>query len=283
MYIHSTYKQISDITDVAIYRKQLKEISKINLRQSSKFNVIAVFGALKCLENIPYDKDLAIYLASEYSCTKNMMNVITQVNTKDEFVMPFDFLNINTNNVGFFISQALNTVGKSLNITAQDLSFEKAFELAYFDLLSNEAKEALIGGVDESLEDVISDYKLIHNLENQKTKDGTAWMFISPKKTNALAKIKELGIYENIEELNSKLRTISCDKISLNQYAKKYKNFLEIRPDLVIEQKDEFYGTSAAGYIINLLAYSGELIHISLDSKKRAYLFCFEKENSGSL
>ncbi len=279
MYIHSTYKQINEIKDASIYRKQLKEISKINLRQSSKFNVIAVFGALKCLENISYDKNLSIYLASEYSCTHNMLNVITQVNTKDDFVMPFDFLNINTNNVGFFIAQALETVGESLNIAAQDLSFEKALEMAYFDLMCGAATEALIGSVDESLEDIINDYELVHNLENQKIKDGTAWIFLSPEKTGAIAKIKELLIYENIEELNLKLNTISYDKISLNQYAKKYKDDLEIDQNLIIKQPDEFYGTAAAGYIVNLLTYEKELIHISLDAKKRAYLFIFEKKN----
>jgi 3-oxoacyl-(acyl-carrier-protein) synthase len=172
MYIRSIYKQISDIEEVSVYRKQLKEISKINLRQSSKFNVMAVLGAMKCMKNISYDKNLSIYLASEYSCTQNMLNVITQVNTKDDMVMPFDFLNINTNNAGFFIAQALDTVGSSLNITSWDLSFEKALEMAYSDLLLNEATEALIGGVDESLENIIDDYKLIHNLENQKIKDG---------------------------------------------------------------------------------------------------------------
>lgn len=278
MYIHATYKQINDITEVGIYRKALKEISKINLRQSSKLNVMAVLGALKCLENISYAKTLSIYLASEYSCTQNMLNVITQVNSKDDFVMPFDFLNINTNNVGFFISQALETVGTSINITSQDLSFEKALELACFDLNCGNAAEALIGGVDESLEDIISNYELVHNLENQKIKDGTAWMFLSTQKKGALAKIKELKIYENIEELNARLKTITPNKISLNQYAKKYQNDLAIEQKLILKQADEFYGTASAGYIINLLRFEKELLHISLDAKKRAYLFLFEKE-----
>ncbi|MFT5703082.1 MAG: hypothetical protein ACI9TO_000443 [Rickettsiales bacterium] len=280
MYIHSVFKQISEIQNSSIYKKQLKEISKINLRQSSKLNVIAVYGALKCLENISYDKNLSIYLASQYSCTQNMLNVITQVNTKDDFVMPFDFLNINTNNVGFFISEALGTIGKSLNVTSEDLSFEKAFELAYFDLMRFETKEALIGGVDESLENIINDYELINNLENHKTKDGTAWMFLSSKKEGALAKIKALEIYQNIENLNSHLESITYDKISLNQYAKQYKNDLKIDQNLIIKQQDQFYGTSAAGYLVDLLKYKKELIHISLDSKKRAYLFILEKIKS---
>jgi len=277
MYIHSTFKQIEEIKSVSHYKKQLKTLSKINLRRSSKFNIIAVYGALKCLDDISYDENLSIYMASEYGCTQDMLKVLTQVNTKDDMVMPFDFLNVNTNNVGFFISEALNTTGKNINITSQDLSFEKAFELAYYDLLFKECREALIGGVDESLDDIIDNNKLIHNLENKKTKDGTSWIFISSQKTNAIAKIKKLEIYKNIEELNADLKTICYDKISLNQYAKKYQSDLDINKELILEQKDEFYGTSSAGYIINLLTYNNELLHISLDSKNRAYLFLFSK------
>jgi len=277
MYIHATYKQINEISDVGIYRKQLKEISKINLRQSSKLNVMAVLGALKCLENISYDKNLSIYLANEYSCTQNMINVVSQVNSSDGLVMPFDFLNINTDNVGFFIAAALNSNGNNVSITSQDLSFEKAFELAYFDLISGETLETLVGGVDESLENVINNYEIIHNLENKKTRDGTAWIFLSAKKDGAIAKIKELKVFENIAELNATLATIKVDKISLNQYAEKYKKELAIEQNLIIQQEDEFYGTSSAGYIVNLLRYSTDLLHISLDAKKRAYMFLFEK------
>lgn len=277
MYIRSTHKQINSIQATAIYKKQLKEISKINLRQSSKFNVMAVLGALKCLKDISYNENLAIYTASEYSCINNMLNVITQVNTDDDFVMPFDFLNINTNNAGFFISEALGTHGHNINVTSEDVSFEKAFELAYFDLASNQSKEVLIGGVDESLEEIISDNELIHNLENAKINDGSCWVFVTPEKLNAIAEIKEIQIYSNIEELNSKLRTVNCDKISLNQYAKKYQDQLSINKNLIIKQRDEFYGTSSAGNMIDLLKYKKELLHIGLDSKKRAYLFLFKK------
>lgn len=277
MYIRSIYKQVEEIKDVSFYRKQLKEISKINLRQSSKLNILAVIGALKCAQNVSYDKNLAIYLASEYSCTHNMLSVITQVNTKDDIVMPFDFLNINTNNVGFFISEALGTLGNSLNVASQDLSFEKAFELAYFDLSQGAIMEALVGGADESLEDVINDYKLVHNLYSQKIKDGTSWMLISNSKEGSFAEVKDYLFFANIEKLNQALKAINCDRISLNQYAKKYKNDLAINQNLIIEQKDEFFGTGSAGYIADLLSYSGNLIHISIDERKRAYLFLFER------
>jgi len=278
MYIHSTYKLINDNSEASIYRKDLREISKMNLRQSSKFNIIAVLGALRCLTNVSYDKNLSIYLSTQYSCIKNMISVVHQANIKGEIVMPFDFLNVNTNNVGFFIAQTLGTLGNHLNITVQDMSFEKAFELAYFDLLHGEASEALIGGVDESLQDVPETHKLISNVENLEMKDGSCWIFISPKKDGAIATIKAVETYENLSELNAKLNAINYDQLTLNQFARKQKDSLAINQNLLLPNQNEFYGTESAALIISLLTTNQKhLAHISLDAKQRAYLFLLEK------
>ncbi len=85
--------------------------------------------------------------------------------------MPFDFLNINSNNVSFYVSQALESKGKNMVLTSHDLSFEKALELALFDLEIDEVKDALIGNVDESLDGINNFNKYISNVEknHQKT------------------------------------------------------------------------------------------------------------------
>ena len=272
MYIHSTYKEILNIEDIKQYKNKIKELSSINLRRSSKFNILAIYGALKCLENTTCSKYLSIYIASEYSCTSDMLKVLLQSNIKEEFVMPYDFLNVNTNNVGFFISKALNTFGKNINITSKNLSFEKAFELAYYDLLYDESIEALIGGVDESLNNIRH-----HDIEHKEYKDGTSWIHLSNNKTNAIAKIISIESFPSIKELNMYLKDISYDKLSLNLYAQKFIEELLIKKEKIIKQEDEFYGTYSAGYIINLLKKESKLLHISLDERKKAYLFFFHK------
>ena len=236
MYIHSTYKEILNIEDIKQYQNKIKKLSSINLRRSSKFNILAIYGALNCLKNKIYTKDLSIYIASEYSCTSDMLKVLLQSNIKEEFVMPYDFLNINTDNISFFISKALDTFGKNINITSKHLSFEKAFETAYCDLLYDEITEALIGGVDESINNIRHP-----DVQHKNYKDGTSWMHLSNNKRNAIAKIISIESFPSIKELNIYLRNISYDKLSLNLHAQK-----------IIKQEDEFYGTYSAGYIINL-------------------------------
>lgn len=277
MYIKTIYKQVNENKSAKDYRKDLKEISSLNLRRNSKFNVMAVYGAIKTLNNVKYKDTLSTYLSSEYGCIEDLLKVLNQINSDDSMIMPFDFLNVNTNNTGFLISQALKTVGNNINITCEDLSFEKAFELAYFDFHFKKVDEVLIGGVDESLNNVPSSNFVINNLENLVSKDGSSWIYINEDKTDSLAKVKYFDFFTDLNKLNSYLKTIDYKIVGLNQFAKKYVSELKINKNLIFENQDNFYGTYSIANIIDILNEKEEnSIYISLDNKKRAYLFYFE-------
>ncbi|ADG93964.1 hypothetical protein Arnit_2313 [Arcobacter nitrofigilis DSM 7299] len=277
MYIKSIYKQVNENKSAKEYRKDLKEISSLNFRRNSKLNVMAVYGALKALENIKYKDNLSIYLASEYGCIEDLLKVLNQINSKESFVMPFDFLNVNTNNTGFLISQALQTIGNNINVSSEDLSFEKAFELAYFDFHFKKVDEILVGGVDESLDNVSNHNSFINNLDNLDSKDGSSWLYINNDKTNSLTEIKHFEFFTNLEELNKYLKTIDYKIVGLNQFAKKYVSELQIDKNLIYKSKNNFCGTYSVPDIIDLLKEKEESsVYISLDSKKRAYLFFFK-------
>ncbi len=277
MYIKTIYKQVNENKSAKDYRKDLKEISSLNLRRNSKFNVMAVYGAIKTLNNVKYKDTLSTYLSSEYGCIEDLLKVLNQINSDDSMIMPFDFLNVNTNNTGFLISQALKTVGNNINITCEDLSFEKAFELAYFDFHFKKVDEVLIGGVDESLNNVPSSNFVINNLENLVSKDGSSWIYINEDKTDSLAKVKYFDFFTDLNKFNSYLKTIDYKIVGLNQFAKKYVSQLKINKNLIYENQDNFYGTYSIANIIDILNEKEEnSIYISLDNKKRAYLFYFE-------
>ncbi|WP_375724333.1 hypothetical protein LXN10_02260 [Arcobacter sp. KX21116] len=277
MYIKSIYKQVNENKSAKEYRKDLKEISSLNFRRNSKLNVMAVYGALKALENIKYKDNLSIYLASEYGCIEDLLKVLNQINSNESFVMPFDFLNVNTNNTGFLISQALQTIGNNINVSSEDLSFEKAFELAYFDFYFKKVDEILVGGVDESLDNVSNHNSFINNLDNLDSKDGSSWLYINNDKTNSLTEIKHFEFFTNLEELNKYLKTIDYKIVGLNQFAKKYVSELQIDKNLIYKSKNNFCGTYSVPDIIDLLKKKEESsVYISLDSKKRAYLFFFK-------
>lgn len=278
MYIKSMFKQINENQATKFYRDQIKNISNMNLRRNSKFNIMSIYAALKTLENISYEKNLSIYLASEYGCMEDLVKVLEQINDENSMLMPFDFLNVNTNNTGFLIAQALNTIGNNINITSEDLSFEKAFELAYFDYQIKKVDEILIGGVDESVNAISNHNSIIHNLENAISKDGSAWLYLNDKKDDSIAKIESFEFFPTLEELNIAIENLDYQLVGLNQFAKKYQNELKIKEDLIYKNSnDNFYGTYSVADIIDILDEKKKSsIYISLDTKKRAYLFHFQ-------
>ena len=90
MYIHHTYSINNKNENIKVYKSFLKEISKINLRRSSKFNILAVLGALQCMKEKNYSNNMGIYVASEYGSITSVKTVLGQV-SQDSIVMPFDF------------------------------------------------------------------------------------------------------------------------------------------------------------------------------------------------
>ncbi|MFA7082955.1 MAG: hypothetical protein WC141_00305 [Arcobacteraceae bacterium] len=281
MYIQSMFSYIKERQSTSQYKQLLKPLCALNLRRTSKFNLMAIYGAINTLNRLSYGKELSIYIASEYGCVEDLFEVLRQIKEEESILMPFDFLNVNTNNTGFFIAQALDTNGNNINVSSENFSFEKAFELAYFNFQTQNKNEILIGAVDESVEEIPNHNSIINNLENATSKDGSSWLYINNKKENSIAKVKSFNFFTNLKELNQYLKEIAYGKIGLNQYARKYQSELEIDKDLILKNEDNFYGTYSASDIIDLLNQQNKLsIYISLDSKKRAYLFWFEESDT---
>ena len=264
MYIHKTYKFISENKKSKEYRTQLKQISKINLRRSSKFNILAVIGAINCTKEINLSSNIGIYVSTEYGPISDVQNVLKTVSEDNHIVMPFDFLNINTNNVGFYVSQALNAKGKNMVLTSRYISFEKTLSLAAFDFETKSVNDILIGGVDESLEDIENYDNYLKQSENLESKDGSCWFYANNKKENALAKITEVEEFNDINALKLSLKE-SYSKITLNQFAEKDEKVLSLINKDNILNTNEFYGSEGVLKLLELMEYRGKNLHIAKD------------------
>ena len=200
MYIHAHFFLKEAPQSTSHYKKALAELSKINMRRANKFNLLSVYGALSCMRDITPSKRLGIYLSSEHGPVESLKNVLTQVSQENGVVMPFDFLGINTN-ASFYVFQALNAQGKHMMLTSHHLSFEKALELAFFDLQTANVEDALIGYVDESLT-FIQDYETYTPNEHNTHLDMSLWLYANTTKENAIAHIESCESFETLESLN---------------------------------------------------------------------------------
>lgn len=140
--------------DVSVYKTMLKEVTSINIRRSSKFNTLAIYGALKCLENVKYPKDLSVYIVTKYGPVTSVVHALKK-HKNSEQTSPFDFLNMQGNNASFYVAKALNVEGKNMVLTTKNHSLVEGLEFAKFDMKLGDTKKALVGLVDESVDGIL--------------------------------------------------------------------------------------------------------------------------------
>lgn len=264
MYLHATSHVLNPLLDIKAYRTLLKPLSSINLRRSSKFNILAVYGALLCMNEVKTSQQFGIYVATEYGPIMDVHNVLNTVNMDNFIIMPFDFLNINSNNVSFYVSKALDAVGKNMVLTSEEVSFEKALQLALFDLETKDVQDVLIGAVDESLEEIPEYSKYTSNVLKQQSFDGSFWLYGNENKENALAQILCIKEYENTEALLQRL-PLENSTISCNQFAACNEALKKAAKTVLIPKA--FFGCDGAVAFFELLEYKGEVYHVAQDKQ----------------
>ncbi|MDC0932241.1 hypothetical protein OAR97_00185 [Arcobacteraceae bacterium] len=266
MYIHKKYLINNESRDIKEYKTLLKKISRLNLRRSSKFNILAILGALNCVDKKNLSDNTGIYVSSEFASITSVKKVLDN-NEKNSMIMPFDFLNINSNNVSFYVSQSLESNGKNMLLTSDELSFERAIELALFDIEIGEINDALIGLVDESLLSITDFSKYAVISDNTGCNDYSGWLYLNQDKENALCKISTVAAFSSLEKFDNLISTFDSNQIYANKNAKKYldlksKNKLDITISTTIESIIDFLDKDYK-----------EMIYISMDSRSKGYLF----------
>jgi hypothetical protein len=265
MYIHKTFHNTPENQNISYYKKELKALSSINLRRSSKFNILAVIGALKCMENCTFSTNMSIYVASEYGSISSVKKVLEQV-SRNELVMPFDFLNINTNNVSFYVSQALESTGKNMVVTSEYFSFEKALELAMFELETKEVEDVLIGRVDESLQDIHDFNQYLTPYTQTNSYDISSWIYLNNKSQNALAQIEYIQTIHGINHLKKILKSLEIEHINLTPYTKEH------APHSLFNHLKECSFSYYSNFIELLTHSSHHIVHISMDQNQNIIL-----------
>ncbi len=206
MYIHNFFTlQNDEHLSTLEYKKMLSTLCSINTRRFNRFNTLAVYGAMKCLDKSIHSENIGVYMATECGPVESLRNVLQQINDKSGILMPFDFLGLNTS-ASFYVAQALQSKEKHMVLSAHQLSFEKAIQLAYYDLQHNELEEVLIGKVDIAL-DFIENYEKYITEENAKYQEQSCWIYANNNPKNAICKIDRIEEYSNREDVLAKYNT----------------------------------------------------------------------------
>ncbi len=258
MYIKSFFKYQNSYLDDKEYKKLLKSITDFDLRRISKFNLLALYGSINATKDIDLDKNPTIYIATNNACVDEIYRVLKELKDTND-VAPFDFLGINTNNTGFYISKALGINALSYTISSSDLILEKSLELAFNDYKNSVSNSFLIGLTDSSMQNISQD--------GSKTQDNSSWLYLDGTKDGSKALIKDLKFFSSLDHLNLHLQTISYKNIILNAPTK------ELSDEILINKNSNLL----FGDIFFAIEHTHKnSLYIATNSKRRSYLITLE-------
>ena len=181
-------------------------INKISIRRMSKITKMGIATAQSALKNANIVIPDAIITGTGMGCLENSEKFLKSIiENKEEFLSPTAFIQSTHNTVGSQI--AINLKCKNYNMTYVHGSI--SFELALFDsqllISENQAKNILVGGIDELGKKIVDDtLKLENDFKNGinvPLSEGSHFFIISSIKTsNSLAILKGIEIYHKISE-----------------------------------------------------------------------------------
>lgn len=180
-----TFQFAHESQPLAVYKGWLKEHSSLNIRRAGKFNTLALYGALNCMQGVRFSDNLGIYIVSRYGPVSDVAEVLA-MQKQGYKPTPFDFLNISGNNAAFYIAKALNANGRNMVITTQNNHLDDGMTLARLDKHLGLIDDALVGWVDESIDGILPandrsiDANAIDDNAAAITPDISHWVYVEP-------------------------------------------------------------------------------------------------------
>lgn len=190
LYIHSHARYLSKPANgIAELKNELKSITDKPYRRINKFIYLSLIGAIKCGVDTKIDENTAVYLATNYGSISSTITSLSQLHTEKSLPMPLDFINTAANIGGFYIASHFGLISKNICISSDVDSFQKALKIAYIDIKSGEIQNALVGGVDETIEPLSEFCRYTPLDDSELLRDGSCWLFVSNNIDGAIGEI----------------------------------------------------------------------------------------------
>ncbi len=184
LYIHSTASFLGNAeADINYLTGELRRLTPDNFRRLSRFILLALLGARRCIEQHSPAEDAAVYLTTELGGIDAVATALDEIYKGHSLPKPFNFINTMSNTATFYLARNLGIRGRSITVSSRDLSFERGLELLKLDFTMGTVKSALLGSVDETL--LSQRTREEHTPRGRRVLDGSAWFYIASEKEGA--------------------------------------------------------------------------------------------------
>lgn len=170
----------------------VKKIIGHDLRQASHFVELAALASQICIQRLPFalPRDTAVYLGTGLAEVQKTFALFQQtIENPLGLASPFDFVSSANNMAAFYVAKLAQVAARNLTITQEGFSFERALQLAYFDLTHGAVAQALVGGVDENSFPRAEHLRHIPLRADQIMGEGSAWFYLNREALNARGEV----------------------------------------------------------------------------------------------
>lgn len=199
----SGIKKQSGKTIAAIHPNYKAYIAPANLRRMAEGVKMSLTAAHKALKNAEITQPDAIITGTGLGCIEDTEKFLNTLISNDEkFLTPSSFIQSIHNTVSAQI--ALNLKCKTYNNTYSHAS--SSFEWALLDaqlLLQDDAKNILIGGIDELGNDLITHMRMMEDADGLGIQvpfgEGASFFVISSKQTEKSVEVIDVELYNSLQ------------------------------------------------------------------------------------
>lgn len=259
-----TFDNSEFLNDIADYDDQVISVVNPNYkdyippaaaRRMAKGIKMGVVASKIALNDADLEQVDAIITGTGMGCVRDSEKFVSAIIDDDEqYLTPTSFIQSTHNTVGGQIALELQCKGYNFTYVHGSNSFESSLLDAKLQLSLDEAKNILIGGVDELGDHTVAIHKIINHIRPEPIKssellnsksegavfgEGANFFILSTEKqANSYAEIVAVEIYNSLPEIESSLKSfLATNKLSIedidavvlgNNGDIKYDNFYDI-------------------------------------------------------
>jgi len=242
-----------DINEIDL-KKELKQKYKLDTRRQDTFIHLAVYGAQLLKEQISIGSCDELYITSGVGNIDVLQKTNKYVCEDDEFIKPFDFINMLGNTTSYYVATSLGLKSKNIFQISNNFTFINTLISVYASLNSSK-KDAIVGSIDLSTnpDEVIK--RILGVDESMPVTSSVTYQKFSLFKNNAIGEVEfDTKIY-SLEEVQAYIASTALP-IAVSMRCK----------DLDYQKDDQFFETMPSYYICKTLQ----------DKKSLIYVDCFE-------
>lgn len=146
LYIKATSSYRSDLENIEI-KKELKKKHKLDTRRQDDFIHLAIYGAKKLQEVTSIDTNDELYLTSGVGNIDILQKTGAYVCEKNQFITPFDFINMLGNTTSYYVATSMGMKGKNIFQISDTFTVINSLISIYCSLQVNR-RDAVFGAID---------------------------------------------------------------------------------------------------------------------------------------